>query len=309
MVRLLGVGTLAALVAGFGFGAGASARTVPPQDDQASVRFELTVEKPERVCAGSDIAIKVEVVRHTVRPHAPELANSPLNQPMASVVVESRINDPAVLSTDNPTEITGLTGKEPPAAMFHFHALKAGISNVDFTAHLAAMTETDPDLWPRLVPDQTKTRTVTVVNCKFELSVLSAGNGLAGLIFKAEIEFGDDGRVTKSVFVTWASAIKVTSPCGTADLAVQNSTADVTAKLDQDGTVEIDLDYQTVPGTVTGTCFGITRSTPLPSEPSTLHIEVGFRGGTGTITQTLTGISSGTLPAHYAVRPIEASGS
>jgi hypothetical protein len=305
--RLVGAALAIALTAGT-WVANAPANATTPIDDAPTVSFELTVSKPKRVCAGNDVAITVKILRHVVMPHAPQLANAPITAEMASVAVEATIQDKAVLSTDSAAQFTGLDGSKPPAAVFHFHALKAGISNIDFKAKLAAMAETDPDVWKSVVPDQVKSRTVTVVNCKLELSVYSIGNGLVGLIVAATIEFGDDGHFKNSVFVSWGSSIKVTSPCGSAQLTVQNSTAELSATLDQQGTVAIDLDYQTVPGTVSGSCLGLSGSTPLPSEPSTLHFEVGFRGGSGTVTQTMTGISSGTLPAEYKVVPVEVEG-
>jgi hypothetical protein len=277
--------------------------------DGPQVRYLIDATKPDTVCAGSDVDIKVTLLQQVsgISPDTPVLVNRGLLAELAAVGVSAAIANPEVIETSETLQITGFNGSIPPTATFTFHAKKAGVSTVTFTGRLADLADFGKQ-------NKVIDRTVTVINCKFDVSMFAQ--------FRSPSKFGLlslDG-ITKNVTltpvnelgdmrelaqVTW-TYFSTKENCS-ASVKLDSKTTDVAiyGTLDQAGNLTLQFKYDPVPARYDEECGGVKGGYTEQLQPADVSVTVPFSGGSDTIPQNFAGIDGGPGNLSYLVLPLE----
>ena len=112
----------------------------PAHPDEPTITYSLSAPTSARVCLGGDTSVTVSVERLVQAPGA-AMVHGGLASHMDSVVVESEISDPWIISTPNAVEVTGWNGSQPPTATFRVHGEQVGEASLTLTAKVAAMAD------------------------------------------------------------------------------------------------------------------------------------------------------------------------
>lgn len=302
---LVGTGSIVALlVSTLDVAASAPARRA----EQPTINYTVSATVPKRVCVGADTTISVTVNRRVSAPDAAlTLLNGGLMSVERDVVIEARIVDPTILSTDEPTQITGLDGSRPPAAVFTLHAKKQGVTTVEFTARISAMGETDG--WQGDIADRTVPVQVTVTNCRFEVSVASiwrvegeAQIDVGARFLRVELAPAADGEYRTIGHTTWYFAVSDVLDCSGTLTATGTTDAPIFASLDDSGRLFVEVRYDPVIVTNVIDCKGVRGTMTMDFQAGPLKFDVPSRGGSNSLAHDLSGTPGRSI---YVVEPLD----
>lgn len=267
----------------------------------------MITNTPKKICIGVDQPIRVAIQRRVRPPDSPdEEIGHGISSSVNFVVIEAAIGDPQIITTESTTGLVGTDSSEPPSALFLFHAKKPGTTTVTFTARLHAAAETDG--WRDVPDDATKGVQVTVVDCKYLVSVTSgwtvdgdANIRIAGFIDSSELTADANGDYRQLATVSWYAASGSVGDCSST-ITAPDTDAGIFIKMDQDGNLTVDIIYDPVTFSVVVDCGGAGGTTPQVMQASPLHLQLPNRGGHDTIEQALSDTPGG---ATYAVDSLD----
>lgn len=227
--------------------------------DEPTITYTLSAPTSARVCVGGDTKITVSVNRLVEAPSA-AMVNGGLASHMDSVLVESEISDPRIISTTNAAEITGWNGSQPPTATFNVHGNQLGEASLTLTAKVAAMA--DLEGWTGVLEDQRRAVAVTVVDCPYKVSVRSrwavpgpANIEIGATFIDAELMAEGDGTFNGVAQVTWYFALGIVGDCmGT--LSAERAEAALSASTGPTGELTVEVFYDPTTALMSETCVG-----------------------------------------------------
>ena len=283
----------------------------PAQPDGPTITYSLSAPTSARVCLGGDTSVTVSVERLVQAPGT-AMVHGGLASRMDSVVVESEISDPRIISTPNAVEITGWNGSQPPTATFRVHGEQVGEASLTLTAKVAAMA--DLEGWQGVLEDQRRAVAVTVVDCPYKVSVRSrwvvpgpANIEIGATFIDAELMAEGDGTFKGVAQVTWYFALGIVGDCmGT--LSAERAEAALSATTSQTGELTVEVFFDPVTVLMSETCVGadggVATGNPVQElQPDLVQFVYRFPGRTayGTVPQ---GVSpEGVGEARWVVVP------
>jgi hypothetical protein len=293
--------------------AAASVDAIAPraQPDEPTITYSLSAPTSARVCLGGDTSVTVSVERLVQAPGT-AMVHGGLASHMDSVVVESEISDPRIISTPNAVEITGWNGSQPPTATFRVHGEQVGEATLTLTAKVAAMA--DLEGWQGVLEDQRRAVAVTVVDCPYKVSVRSrwvvpgpANIEIGATFIDAALMAEGDGTFKGVAHVTWYFALGIVGDCmGT--LSAERADAALSATTSQTGELTVEVFFDPVTVLMSETCVGadggVATGNPVQElQPDVVQFVYRFPGRTayGTVPQ---GVSpEGVGEARWVVVP------
>jgi hypothetical protein len=194
-----------------------------------------------------------------------------------------------VLRLSETERVTGLHGHGTPGeanAVFDYKGLKVGDSQIAFEVPGTAGTDLG---WPGVLTAAETSVDIKVINCKFVLHAFSTFvlEGEAGLTFgtamtNVELTQSDDGQLRQSVSVSWFAWVGGVGDCF-GQLTANTSEAAVFGKLDDQGVLTVDVEYEPFHVQLASNCGGFSTDVT----PSALHFEADSRGDSGRLEQDL----------------------
>jgi len=279
--------------------------------DEPTITYSLSAPTSARVCLGGDTSVTVSVERLVQAPGA-AMVRGGLASHMDSVVVESEISDPRIISTPNAVEITGWNGSQPPTATFRVHGEQVGEASLTLTAKVAAMA--DLEGWQGVLEDQRRAVAVTVVDCPYKVSVRSrwsvpgpANIEIGATFIDAVLMAEGEGTFKGVAQVTWYFALGIVGDCmGT--LSAERADAALSATTGPTGELTVEVFYDPVTVLMSATCVGadggVATGNPVQElQPDLVQFVYRFPGTTafGTVPQ---GVSpEGVGEARWVVVP------
>jgi hypothetical protein len=246
------------------------------------VQYALDMQIPRRICLNSNGIVSVAVVRgvSAVNTNTTERVGAGLMRNMPDVIIDATVADNSIVSLTDATRVTWLDGdRDPPTANFRFRANKVGTTSLSFRARISEMGDF-PD-WRGPLEDVADDIGITVINCKFEISTHSrfAVDGEANLRFGAgfnrvALEPSADGEYQASASLGWYASVSQVGDC-LGRGAPNRSNVVIRGRLDDSGTLTVEIEYRPFGFTLTGNCGGLSANV----SPTALRVEVPPGGG------------------------------
>ena len=264
--------------------------SAPPR---AEISYQLEVAKPRRVCAGSELEVRVALQRRISQP----LPWGGMLSSMDSVPVTAKVGDPGIVGPPESTEVTGWDNSAPAAAWFTFTAKKPGLTTITFTANIAGMRDLGGEVaWPGVLRVAPVTREVRVVNCRYRVLVVSSWDfpesnlAITGAFEGAELRFEAEGSSSATATVKWGSGSFLSGSCSFKE-TIDASTAALSGEIDEAGVLRIKVTWADATAHNVSSCpaAGSKASVVLTPGPITIEMAPGETFRNSSTTQSLSG--------------------
>jgi hypothetical protein len=247
----------------------------------AEITYKLDVGTPRRVCAGSEVEVRVALQRNISQP----LPWGGSLTSMDAVPVTAHVADSDIVGPPESVQVTGWDNSLPAETWFTFTAKKAGLTTITFTANIAGMRELAGGIaWPGVLTVVPVDRPVRVVNCRYRVLVVSTWDfpesnlAVSSAFEGAELRFGEEGNSSATAVVNWGSGSYSSGSCSFKE-TIGPTTATLSGEMDESGMVRIKITWADATAKNVATCpdAGSSGSVALTAGPITLEMEPGAR--------------------------------